>query len=108
MYSTERAYAVAVVSKLLGEGFTIKATWDGEEYTKAPLTPRQAVDAVEAVEHGIVILDHQELGRVKLSLLFQGGEPLEVICDYSAKDDATLDLVAQYIEEVEAGVPNGK
>lgn len=103
MSSTERAYAVAVVEELQEAGFTIRAAWDGGDDPittldgRLPLTARQAVDVVRAVEHGAVELDHPEHGRVTLSMLFQNGAPDEVIYDYSAKDSETLAMLEGYV-----------
>lgn len=98
MYSTEHSYATGAIRALSRIGFTIDYATDGEERVRAPLSATAAVDHVRGTDHGAVVLVHPTLGRLTLCLLFQNGEPEEVIYDMSAQEHATLDVVDAILE----------
>lgn len=97
MYTTEHAAATGAIRNLQRAGFEIASAYDGGERLRGPMSASAAVDFVQAAEEGSVTMAHPEHGRVTLSILFQGGAPEEVVYDYSAKDSATLDLVANLL-----------
>lgn len=95
---TERTYAVRTLSALVGSGWSIVAVDDGgDEPMRDTFTPTTAVDAVRAVEQGAIIIRHPEHGRAILFLLFQGGEPEEVIYDASAKTPEALEALDRFL-----------
>ena len=99
MYTTEHAAATGTIYNLQRAGFEIASAYDGGERLRGPMSASAAVDFVRAAEEGSVTMVHPDHGRVTLSMLFQGGNPEEVVCDYSAKDSATLDLVANLLDQ---------
>lgn len=101
-YSTERAYAVGALEELERAGFTIRSASDGEERLRGPMPASAAVDHVRAAEHGSVLLEHPEHGRVTLCLLFQNGAPEEVIYDMGAANHGTFDVVDAILEPLRA------
>jgi hypothetical protein len=100
-FTTERSYAIGALHYLMAHGWELAAASDGEERIK-PTSATAAVAHVMATEHGAVKLVRGE-DYVTLSLLFQGGEPDEVIYDYSAKTDETLEEISASLRALEVG-----
>lgn len=94
MRQTERTYALRALAALRSEGWRlVEVDAYGDDEPRPVETDAEAVEAVEAVEMGAVTLAHPDHGAATLRLLFQGGEPEEVIYDYSARDLDALDLI---------------
>ena len=91
MRQTERTYALRALAALRSGGWRLVEVDDGADEPRPVKTDAEAVEAVEAVEKGAVTLAHPDHGAATLHLLFQGGEPEEVIYDYSARDLDAID-----------------
>lgn len=86
MPQTERTYAIRALAALRSEGWRlVEVEAYGDDEPWPVVTDAEAVKAIEAVETGAVILAHPEHGAATLHLLFQNGEPEEVVYDYTAQ-----------------------
>jgi sugar/nucleoside kinase (ribokinase family) len=86
MRDTERTYAIRALAALRSEGWRLIEVYDGGLQPRPVETDAEAVEAVEAVEMGAISLTHPNHGAATLHLLFQNGEPEEVIYDYTAQN----------------------
>jgi hypothetical protein len=107
MRDTERTYAIRALVALRSEGWQMTAALDAEgdalRYEDAGVGetwPTAAVDWIEAAEHGRVILQHPTHGAGSVALLFQDGEPEEVIYDASARTTEALDAIDNALASV--------
>jgi hypothetical protein len=79
--TTEREYAVKAFKALEDAGWVLTSADNGEEEIY-PSVVAVAVEHVQACEMGSVTFIHPMHGSATFCLLFQGGEPNEVIYDY--------------------------
>jgi len=93
MRQTERTYALRALAALRSDGWRLAEVYDGGIRPRPVKTGAEAVEAVEAVEMGAISLTHPNYGTATLRLLFQNGEPEEVIYDYTALDLDALDAI---------------
>ncbi len=93
MRQTERTYALRALAALRSDGWRLAEVYDGGIRPRPVKTDAEAVEAVEAVEMGAISLTHPNYGTATLRLLFQNGEPEEVIYDYTARDLDALDAI---------------
>lgn len=96
----QRKFAIRSIEALQREGWALVYAWDGGEKLTADLTPARAVDWVEGAEMGSVRMKHPTHGAVSLHLLFQHGEPEDVIYDMSASSDETLNEADRVLSAV--------
>lgn len=94
---TERTFAIRALSRLSRAGWHILGVDDGEGMERRMFSPTSAVDRIEAVEHGYVRVVHEKLGAATVCLLFQGGEPDEVVYDFQAATDEAITAVDSLI-----------
>lgn len=90
---TEYTYALRGLANLQAGGWVIREAGDPEG-TISTDDARTALDWVRSIEHGAIRLQHPMYGVAVLSLLFQGGEPEEVIYDIHARTDEALEIVS--------------
>lgn len=90
---TEYSYALQGLRNLEEYGWVIRAAGD-QESTIVTDDARQALDYVQAIEHGAIRLAHPVHGSAALSLLFQGGEACDVIYDIHARTPEALEIVS--------------
>lgn len=91
---TERTFAVRFLKSLERQGWCIFAMSEHGTIVGGR-TPTRAVEGVMAVEQGAIRVVHPTHGSATLHLLFQGGEPEEVIYDISASTIPTFDIIDQ-------------
>lgn len=99
---TERTYAVRALKALERQGWCIFGTSESGAIVGGR-TATRAVEDVMAVEMGAIVVIHPTHGRATLHLLFQNGEPEEVIYDVSAKTTEVLDLIDRTIATTQEG-----
>lgn len=98
---TEHDYAVAALTALQDAGWSVTGADNGEESIQ-PDSVLAAVEHVEACEVGSVTMTHATHGRATFGLLFQAGEPEEVIYDYSYKTDESGAAIEAVLERLSA------
>lgn len=98
---TEYDYATTALTALQDAGWSLTRADNGEESIR-PETVQAAVEHVQACELGSVSMQHATLGRATFGLLFQAGQPEEVIYDYSYQTDesgAAIEAVLARLHE---------
>lgn len=99
MPQTECTYALRALAALEAHGWQVAAVDNGGNELLKITGPTPvmrhltAIVAIEAVEQGAVIMHHPVKGSATLCLLFQNGEPEEVIYDTRASSEDALDAV---------------
>jgi hypothetical protein len=97
--TTERGYAVKAFRALALAGWVLETADNGEEEIR-PTSVTAAVEHVEACEECSITMTHPEHGSATFCLLFQGGEPNEVIYDYWFKTGAE-NVIDQILDSLE-------
>jgi len=96
---TEYTFALRSLESLKEDGWTIRGAGD-QESTIVTDDARQALDYVASIEHGAIRIQHRDHGSANLSLLFQGGDPEDVIYDFQAATSQALEHIERALNYV--------